>query len=323
MDPSQLLSTPGEVKTTCTTRFGAKHIVTSEGVYRHITSVFIPYGSVIFACFQTTKLVELLPRQVQDGQVMAPGHRQGQEHEHRQNQGQGQGLGPGQGQGRGQDGYHSVSPGEWEHQSQHPPPLPPLQGHSHLASSHPYPQQHRQLSPIAPAHEWRRPVDDYDARLHSLKYPHSHPSRHHQTSHPDSHYQSHGAPLLPPPLSHHDQSHPHPHLHHLPPLPHPHSHPHPHPHINPSHPHAATPLKRHPSNPGLGDPPYAPPSTGYDAPDGSPGYEGLPGQPNPGNLSSRPLIRPPGNVESCRICGIRESPEWRRGETGVKDLCNA
>lgn len=33
--------------------------------------------------------------------------------------------------------------------------------------------------------------------------------------------------------------------------------------------------------------------------------------------------RPPKGVEKCASCGLTESPEWRKGETGLKDLCNA
>jgi hypothetical protein len=39
--------------------------------------------------------------------------------------------------------------------------------------------------------------------------------------------------------------------------------------------------------------------------------------------SSRPLVPPPGEVECCVLCGTTESPEWRRNESGIKDLCNA
>lgn len=39
--------------------------------------------------------------------------------------------------------------------------------------------------------------------------------------------------------------------------------------------------------------------------------------------SSRPLVKPPGGVSCCRACGTTESPEWRKSESGIKDLCNA
>ena len=45
-------------KTSCTQRFQGGHILTNEGVWRKIESVFIPYGKITFACFQT---VQVLP----------------------------------------------------------------------------------------------------------------------------------------------------------------------------------------------------------------------------------------------------------------------
>lgn len=33
--------------------------------------------------------------------------------------------------------------------------------------------------------------------------------------------------------------------------------------------------------------------------------------------------RPPKGVTECASCGLKESPEWRKGESGLKDLCNA
>lgn len=43
MDPSSMTA-PEDARTNCTTRFGAKHSLNSEGVFRQINSVFIPYG---------------------------------------------------------------------------------------------------------------------------------------------------------------------------------------------------------------------------------------------------------------------------------------
>ncbi|CED84071.1 GATA-4/5/6 transcription factors [Phaffia rhodozyma] len=42
-----------DAKTTCTKRFRAQHTLATEGCLRHIESVFIPYGTLIFCCFQT------------------------------------------------------------------------------------------------------------------------------------------------------------------------------------------------------------------------------------------------------------------------------
>lgn len=38
---------------------------------------------------------------------------------------------------------------------------------------------------------------------------------------------------------------------------------------------------------------------------------------------SRVNGNPPPGVTQCVSCGINNSPEWRKGETGVKNLCNA
>jgi hypothetical protein len=46
MDPSSMTA-PEDTRTNCTTRFGAKHSLNSEGVFRQINSVFIPYGNLI------------------------------------------------------------------------------------------------------------------------------------------------------------------------------------------------------------------------------------------------------------------------------------
>lgn len=168
MDPAQLPPSGEELRTNCTTRFGAKHSITTEGVYRHVESVFIPYGALIFCCFQTTKQVEL--------SRTAP--------------------------------------------EQYLPPVP----------------------------DWQQ-VPDWQARPFD--------------------------PFAPPPPVHgmYDRS----------------------------------PVNQQIS-----------PGARYDQ------YEE---EQDDGNEQSgsmtRPLVHPPGDVECCRICGTRESPEWRRSEGGIKDLCNA
>jgi hypothetical protein len=40
-------------------------------------------------------------------------------------------------------------------------------------------------------------------------------------------------------------------------------------------------------------------------------------------LRGRPAKDPPKGVLCCRICSTRVTPEWRKGPTGVKDMCNA
>ncbi|TXT10206.1 uncharacterized protein COLE_04140 [Cutaneotrichosporon oleaginosum] len=200
MDPSALAAKPGEVRTNCTTRFGAEHSIRTEGVYRHVTSVFIPYDQVIFACFQTTQLYEL-----------PTGH-------------------------------------EWPPKPQAPAQVPAQ------AQSQPHPQP--QAAPNGP--DWR---SDYE-RGYGTPAPPPAPA---------------SAPAAPAPIS----------------AP-----------AAPAAPASAPPFARG------GYAPYE----GYRAPVENHAPRGG---------STRPLVRPPGDVEKCRGCGTRESPEWRKGENGVKDLCNA
>lgn len=185
MDPSMLTTKPGEIRTNCTTRFGAEHSIRTEGVYRHVNSVFIPYGSLVFACYQTKKTIELRP---------------------------------------------SSAAESWTAPTQSPATPPVVSG---------------------AGGDWRpAPPGDFD------NYP------------PSNQF---GRDYPPPP-----------------------------------------------------PPPGAP---AYGAPGYGPGFgrmnDSAPAQPRPTGSSSRPLVRPPGDVEKCRGCGTRESPEWRKGENGVKDLCNA
>ncbi|CAO1632308.1 unnamed protein product [Parajaminaea phylloscopi] len=48
---------PGTIEdganTSCTRRFRAKHVLTSEGMVRSIETVLVPYGAIMFACFGT------------------------------------------------------------------------------------------------------------------------------------------------------------------------------------------------------------------------------------------------------------------------------
>lgn len=46
-------------KTSCTQRFQGGHLLTNEGVWRKIESVFIPYGKITFACFQTVQIMPI------------------------------------------------------------------------------------------------------------------------------------------------------------------------------------------------------------------------------------------------------------------------
>lgn len=203
MDPNALAAKPGEVRTNCTTRFGAEHSIRTEGVYRHVTSVFIPYDQIIFACFQTTKLYELPSSSAGREPWTAPQQQATLQQQQQQPP---------------PPIVNGPPPQEWRQPGEYERGFPPPAGHYDPAPD--YPPAHY----AAPAHQ------PYDAAYH--------PQR------------------LAEPVHHN----------HTPPPP-------------------QTPMR--------------------------------------GGGSTRPLVRPPGDVDKCRGCGTRESPEWRKGENGVKDLCNA
>ena len=162
----------GGQRTNCTSRFGATHSISSEGVYRQISSVWIPYGNLVFSCFQTNKQVEI-PRT-----LMSPTFNGYVDH-----------------------GYTYAQPQDWSNLDWNYVPQP-------APTTSPY----------------------FDEQVL------------------DSIFNQPTAP-------------------------------------------EAGPSKPKPKSPQAG--------------------------------SSRPLVRPPGDVECCRICKTSESPEWRRSESGIKDLCNA
>lgn len=186
MDPGRLAAKPGDVRTNCTTRFGAKHSIRTEGVYRHIASVFIPYGTLVFACFQTTKCYELPLSSGSDAWAAAA---------------------------------TAVPPATVPAVPAPPPAIPPI------------------APPPPSTRDWRQ---EYDYGY---------------TDYPYSGYDPAAAAAGVAPF---------------------------HARLNET----ATP-------------------------------------PRVGGGTTRPLVRPPGDVDKCRGCGTRESPEWRKGENGVKDLCNA
>lgn len=187
MSPKPNQSGGRELRTNCTSRFGARHTVTTEGVYRHITSVFIPYGNLIFSCFQTNKQVEL--QRTQSMSQVAPFADP---------------ISLGYGYAQPQPDWSN--PLEWSSM-----PLP---------TAATYPSQ----SPY------------FDEKVFDTAFTQTYPD--------------------------------------------------PSPTSGPSKPKVKSTVA---------------------------GNGG----------SNRPMVKPPGDVECCRICQTEESPEWRRSESGVKDLCNA
>ena len=229
MDPAQ--HPPGDdTRTTCTTRYGAVHSVTTEGVYRQVSSVFIPYGSLIFAAFQTTKEVAL--------HVSNP--------------------------------VVSVQP------VLHPP-APPVPSSSGMTASTSRTSASglETYGLISPQQDWSQPPPAEWPRFPTLPSPGV-------SSTPNPTLG--GAALLPPAAPYPDQRY-----------------------------YGQQAFR-----------PAQPPELSYPTPAPSaPFVEHTPPLQQGGLPSSRPLIRPPGDVDCCRHCGLRESPEWRRSESGVKDLCNA
>lgn len=228
MDPAQHAG-GDDSRTTCTTRYGAVHSITTEGVYRQVSSVFIPYGSLIFAGFQTTKEVSL----------------------------------------------HVSTPVVTIPHNPHPP-VPPVPSSSDITAS----TSKTSASGIEtyglmpPQQDWSQPPPAEWPRFPTLPSPVV-------SSTP---YSSMSAPSFPSAAPYTDQ--------------------------------------RYFDQPEFR--PFQPPELSYPTPAPSaPFAERSPPAQQGNQLPSRPLIRPPGDVDCCRHCGLRESPEWRRSESGVKDLCNA
>lgn len=332
LDPQQHLV--NESRTNCTTRYGAKHSINSEGLYRHIVSVFIPYGNIIFACFQTVKQVELVQR-VSIGVQPSPYPPPAQEWP----SSDATDLAA---ETRDSDpDYGIVTPRnqDWEYSA-------PMEGS--WSGEHAKSDDYAQL----PVHS---AGPSYDIHGHQsqphLSAPHTHHGSHpHQQTHSE-HYRNASAPQLT--SNHHQISHPG-HLTHSSSLPLSQSDPangfqrfemnsfpaasrSPYDHNVSIPPPGSDQYPREPGYPHTGtyaleddSPPsatYAKPHTRVLSEDGGGeehgGANAHSASGNGGGSSSRPMIRPPGDIERCRICGTTESPEWRRSEAGIKDLCNA
>ena len=350
----QYPSASDETRTSCTTRFGTTHSITTEGLYRHISSVFIQYGSLIFACFQTIKQVEL-PRipitptpsgstsaSASGASTATPSASSGLAPptrplssadsllpEGHNTMARVRSTGSVSAGGTADTSYGLPTPtpdwaaplaAEWSRTANHPSPLPPEpypapnaqpppnHGSAYetykYASHLPPPGQTSQSAREAPVDSTKHhtrlppptaPLRPYDAS--HVQSTHSHTHQHHPHS------------FLQPPMAHHQQRPAYSSQQHQ----HQPSYSEPQP-IYSSAEKVSFPHESHDLNPGRPTP--LPSARYYSDHSPPPGLAVAPG-------GTRPLIRPPGNVDCCRICGGRESPEWRRSETGVKDLCNA
>ncbi|KAJ9117596.1 hypothetical protein QFC22_004446 [Naganishia vaughanmartiniae] len=281
-------------KTSCTSRFQGGHLMTNEGLWRKIESIFIPYGNITFASYQTTQALPLnaasdlnvptalLPTDVQVGvdpnqqyyDVLDPSNATWQPQV--------------PGQVGHLDGHVQSYPPEWEQDVQNPANLPPLTGNSmqfyqHNGYQHDYPQVPGQTFP-----------------LHSL------------TQAADMQY--HGTSSIPWNDTTASQT-------------------------------SQRGTKRKQNDTSNSDKfivPYQSATdrmsiaprmvSGSDLPEGTtsvPAGRGRKittvkkGEDGQTIVKVTVAVPPPEGVECCVQCGNRESPEWRKSESGVKNLCNA
>lgn len=295
---------PGDIRTTCTTRFGAQHSLTNEGVYRLVTSTFIPYGGLIFACFQTIRMFDLPER----GQEFQSPPVPQQQQVFPQLDWQPISDTP------MESGPSTASSSKSEVFAQHqqsaymtpqvphiPPPTP-----NPLIYPTP-PRQQPNSSPSYPAPSSGQIQPEWSAERggpgpsHRPQSFYPFPPPQHPTAASSSAYQipdqitnARSYPSYPPPHSGPIAMTPSPNQQYPHQIPTPRSIPPPHEYQGiPSDMTSQIPESKKRTS----TPPPAP--------------------------TTRPLIRPPGDVERCVACGTRESPEWRRSESGIKDLCNA
>jgi len=273
MDPSQHKDQLHN--TNCTTRYSAAHSLTTEGIYRHVTSVFIPYGSLIFACFQTIKAVDMQPRPMPLIQPVLPNHPPTPAHS---------------GGVSANGGSASMSASGTD-----------------IAAAQSNVEPYGLLTPhqewnLPPSSDWTRSVaSSMQTSPVSIL-----PS-------PTVRQEGFEPPYYPSQLPSYPPQPP------LPPLPPAQVPPYPEQqrsfHDEKVHFHPPAPIMD------INAYPTPAPSVPYitRSPPSLPPIAGA----AQGGAPTRPLVRPPGNVECCRMCGLRESPEWRRSETGIKDLCNA
>lgn len=280
-----------EAKTTCTRRFRAKHTLLTEGCYRVIESVFIPYGqsyylpscvsasfaradaglpflilgTLIFACFQTVNQQWLPPPA-----------------------------------GRPSVGLALPAP----------PYIDPA-----LSSMHHQPQQQMPNSfPQPPLHAggWANGAPPGMAPPHPGAYPgwHGHPPA---PTHPYNQHPS-AANYAPAP----------PHAYAHPPTA-PMTDGYTHDRFESTSPTGSRtdsppPRKKSP-NPFAPSVPLVRPKKTQRGGSGG-GSLSASGVPKD-STQLRNGGKPPKGIKECQSCGLRDSPEWRKGESGEKDLCNA
>ncbi|OWZ37758.1 hypothetical protein C356_04532 [Cryptococcus neoformans c45] len=316
MDPSQLKAGPGELRTNCTTRYGAHHLVTTEGLHRTVASVFIPYGKLIFACFQTIKAYEL-PRNQNNYVTQANGWRKGHTHQsggkmdpaatehssnaanrHTEAQNQLQhALAQNHSQSEASQSQHSAI--DWSTDSSL---LPTRQGGGNgdwdnsaayeLASLGMVMHEPGSQTVSTMSQHQQHQADGSHAASSGTMYSTNVPS--------SSFYSSseYGNPLYSAIPSQTQSS----------------------TSISSAAQMASTQSSSSTSSATGQRPVHSQSLKGSIARAVQSG--GAPPQ-SSGKSSTRPLVRPPGDVEACVMCGTKESPEWRKNTNGVKDLCNA
>ncbi|KAI0783580.1 hypothetical protein C8Q75DRAFT_725397 [Abortiporus biennis] len=275
-----------DAKTSCTRRYKAiQTMYYGTNGSAEVESIFIPYGSIIFACHQVTS--SSFSKASLNGSASGSTTTQNGSTQYGNQLSQ-----PYYGQQQPQAAVHSYS---------HPPPPGPS------SYSNNYLSQMSQPSPSSPysSHNWTPPIETASNSSYS--------------------WSSHNVPVSSSPVSSlRSSSYPPP----------PQSQPPPQWSSQPPHYVEGTPYS------------YPPPNVGYHAPTTQPsssngGGGGAGGPPSPGSdivpasriprrsakhdytNGGRSAGNPPNGISKCSSCKVTHSPEWRKGPSGKKDLCNA